>query len=140
MGASRNGEVSQDLARAAARFAGWRETTRLGARIPQSLWDLAVELAERHGVSRTAATLKLDYYSLKKRLAAKDATAEEIRQPTDAPARRPAFVELSAAPFVTSGECLIEFESASGAKMRVHLKGREMPDLVALGRDFWEAG
>jgi hypothetical protein len=136
MGASKHGEMTQDLARAAARFAAWRGATQLGARIPQALWGLAVELAGRHGVSRTAGALKLDYYSLKKRLAAKDAKAEEPQPP----APPPAFVELAAAPFVMAGECLIEFENASGAKMRVHLKGRDMPDLAALGRDFWEAG
>jgi hypothetical protein len=148
MGASKHGEISRDLARAAARFAAWRGATRLGARIPHALWRLAVELAGRHGVSRTSAALKLDYYALKKRLlaasAAKDVKAEVTQPPTDASAPRPAFVELAAAPFAMAAECLIEFESASGAKMRVHLKGREMPDLAmlgaALGRDFWEAG
>ena len=78
----------------------------------------------------------MGYYSLKKRLAAKDVGPEEPRES----ASRPAFVELNAAPFVMAGECLIEFENAAGAKMRVHLKGREMPDLAALGRDFWGAG
>lgn len=140
MGGKKHGEISQDLARAAARFEAWRGETRFGARIPQSLWGLAVELAERHGVSRTAGALKLDYYSLKKRLAAKNTKAEASQPPAAAPAVRPSFVELAAAPFVTASECLIEFENAAGAKMRVFCKGRELPDLAALGRDFWEAG
>jgi hypothetical protein len=28
-------------------------------------------------------------------------------------------------------------EDAAGAKMRVHLKGHEVPDLTALARVFW---
>jgi hypothetical protein len=31
------------------------------------------------------------------------------------------------------------WEDAAGAKMRVHLKGVEAPDVVALSRSFWEA-
>jgi len=135
MGASKHDESFRDLTRAAARFTAWRRSTQRGARIPPALWDLAVELAQRHGVSRTAGALKLDYYSLKKRLAANGPG----RQETQPPAARPAFVELPAAPFAVAGECLIEFENAAGAKMRVHLKGPAMPDLAALGRDFWGA-
>lgn len=136
MDASKHGEISQDLARAAARFSAWRRATQLGARIPPALWGLAVELAQQHGVSRTAAALKLDYYSLKKRLAASGSG----RQSSPPSALRPAFVELPAGPFAATGECLIELENAAGAKMRIHLKGSAMPDLAALGRDFWGVG
>jgi hypothetical protein len=35
-------------------------------------------------------------------------------------------------------ECVIEFEKASGARLRIRLPGTPSPDLVALGRSFWE--
>ena len=47
----------------------------------------------------------------------------------------PAFLEL--APAADRGECTVELEDASGAKMRVHLMGVPMPDLAALSRSFW---
>jgi hypothetical protein len=37
-----------------------------------------------------------------------------------------------------SGECTLELEDAGGAKLRVHVKGFEAPDLAALSRSFWQ--
>ena len=67
MGTRQRGELPKDLAQARSRFEAWRERRQGGRRIPQPLWDLAARLASRHGVSRTAAALGLDYYSLKRR-------------------------------------------------------------------------
>ena len=52
-----------DLLQGATRFAEWRRRREVGARIPAALWDLAVELAARHGVSRTSQALRVDYYT-----------------------------------------------------------------------------
>ncbi len=126
-------KVPAELARAAARWAQWRRTRELGARIPESLWKLALELAARHGVSRTAIALRVDYYALKKRL---DAQTPPRRVGS---AAAPAFVELPPPSLATAGGCVIEFEKASGAKMRIELRGSQVPDLAALGRSFWES-
>ena len=131
----KKGEVPPQLSRAAARFADWRRARELGTRIPKSLWALAVELASTHGVCQTAATLRLDYYGLKKRLAAK---ASQPSTPST-PSPRPAFFELAASTLVTPGECVIEFENAAGSRMRVHLQGGQAPDLVELSGSFWNA-
>lgn len=61
-------KLPAELARAAARRAQWRRTRERGTRIPESLWQAAVELAARYGVSKTAQVLRVDYYALKKRL------------------------------------------------------------------------
>lgn len=126
-------KVPAELARAAARWAQWRRTRELGTRIPESLWKLALELAARHGVSRTAIVLRVDYYALKKRL---DAQMPPRRVDS---AAVPAFVELTPPSLATAGGCVIEFEKASGAKMRIELRGSQVPDLAALGRSFWES-
>ena len=47
------------------------------------------------------------------------------------------FLELAAPARTGTGECLVEWEDATGAKMRVHLQGVAAPDLVALSRSFW---
>jgi hypothetical protein len=56
------------------------------------------------------------------------------------------FVELASGvpelvPACSGGvpECLLEFERAGGAKLRVQLKRVAVADLVALGRSFWSA-
>ena len=126
-------KVPAELARAAARWAQWRRTRELGARIPESLWKLALELAARHGVSRTAMVLRVDDYALKKRL---DAQTPPRRVGSAAAL---AFVELPPPSLATAGGCVIEFEKASGAKMRIELPGSQVPDLAALSRSFWEA-
>ena len=136
MAGSKKGELPRELARGAARFAQWRRGRALGERIPDPLWNLASALAAKYGVSRTATALQVDYYSLKKR------SEEELsspERPGEGSATSASFVELPTSALTSSSECVIEFEKASGAKLRVHFKGPCLPDLAALGRGFWEA-
>jgi hypothetical protein len=132
----KKGELPQELARAAARFAQWRRGRAPGERIPDPLWNLATALAARYGVSRTATALQVDYYSLKKR------SGEEPAAPTqqgEDSALSASFIELPPSALTAASECVIEFENASGDKLRAHFKGFCLPDLAALGRGFWEA-
>jgi hypothetical protein len=121
------------------RFEQWRETCKAHARIPDALWDAAVIMADRYGVSRTAHVLRVNYDTLKNRLGRK--TMAGSRQAAEGETR---FVELtplaSASPFASagSGECLLELENG-GAKMRVRLQGVGTPDLSALVQSFWES-
>lgn len=124
-------ELPADLARVAGQFAQWRRSRVLGERIPEPLWNQAADLARRYGVSRTGSALRVGYYELQKRLA-----RQSIRNHKET-ASAMAFVELP--PAGAAGECVIEFENASGSKMRVQLQGGQLPDLVALGRSFWDA-
>ena len=129
------GDVPADLRRARQRFAVWRRGRTTGSRIPEPLWTLATELATVHGLHRTASVLGLDYYSLKQR--AESSYCLDQRTPA-------AFVELSPPSLPLSSpssprECLLEFENGLGAKMRVHLKGHDAPDLASLCRSFWDA-
>ena len=124
-------QVPRQLRAAGERFAEWRRTRALGARIPESLWAVAIKSAAKFGLARTAAVLMLDYYGLKRRVEARSSPAVT--------AQHPVFVELPASTLAMSGECLIEFENTAGAKMRVHLKGITTPDLLALSRNFWSA-
>ena len=127
MSGRKHHDIPAPLARGRARFESWRRARAAGTRIPERLWKLAVKLAVAHGLNRTARALKLDYYSLKKRVEAKK----------DASVATPAFVELSPPPMTVPGECVVEFDDGTGASMRIHLRGCEVPDLVALGRSFW---
>lgn len=124
----KRGPIPAALARGRDRFEAWRRTCRVGTRIPEKLWTLAVSLAEVHGVSRTASALRLDHNQLKKRVAAKN---------SDSSSATPTFIELTPPAQADSKECIAEFEDGSGARIRVHLRGCDAPDLVALGRSFW---
>ena len=122
----KRGDIPKALARGRGRFEAWRGTRNIGARIPDKLWSLAVKLADTHGLSRTSSALKLDYNSLRKRVAANNSDSVS-----------PGFIEFSPSSLAPSGECVVEFQDGSGASLRVHLRGCEAPDLVALGRSFW---
>ena len=126
MGKSKRGEGPPELGRARNRFQAWRRTRKPNSRIPEPLWALAVELASAHGLHRTASTLKLDYYSPKKRVESAEGRHE---------GNGPAFIELPSA--VAPGrECVIEFEDGAGVSLRIHLKGYDATDVVAVGRSL----
>jgi len=101
---------------------------RRGTAIPEPLWKLATELAGTFGVAKTASTLKLDYYGLKRRLC----ESTSASNPSD-------FLELPGSSLAAAGECIIDCENSVGARMRIHLKGVALPDLAALGRSLWSA-
>ena len=113
------------------RFERWRRTRKMRSRIPDPLWASAVKLAAEYGIHRTAKALRVDYYSLKKRV--EEATGGN----GPAGAAGATFVELPPAAWPGSGECTLELEDARGAKMRVQVKGFGAPDLAALSRSFW---
>jgi hypothetical protein len=50
----------------------------------------------------------------------------------------PAFVELFAPPSAMPGECLIEFESLHGSKVRIPWKAATSPDWMSLLRAWRE--
>ena len=131
-------EAAVRLALLAKRLAAWRKGRAKGERIPAWLWQLAAQRAAEEGVSRTANVLKLDYYSLQKHLDQRARESASTSSPRAAAAAPTAFVEFPAAP-PSGNECVIEFADARGASLRVQWKGTEMPDLRALGRDFWNA-
>ena len=129
MGGRARGELPKDLAQGRSQFQAWR-ARRTAGRIPQTLWALAVRLVSRHGVSRTATALGLDYYSLKKR-------AQGVADP--APARGPAFVELPS-PVLVGKQAALELDRGAGATLRVHLIGYDPAEVAALARGLWGAG
>ena len=128
MRTQKRSEVPASLSRLGQRFAAWRKTRVLGERIPETLWNSAAKMAAEHGLNRTARVLKLDYYSLKKRL-----------DGASGPAESSTFVELPSSSLSIASECVIEWEDATGSRMRVHLKGQDLPDVLALSRGFWNA-
>ncbi len=108
-----------------------RNTQPRAKRLPDSVWQAAVELAREHGVYCVAHHLRLDYAGLKKRLGGISYRRRK--------ARKPAFVELMAPPSAMLGECLIEFESVRGGKVRIQWKAAAPPDWMSLLQAWREA-
>lgn len=131
MGTHATRNLPARLERTRRRFEQWRRARQGRSRIPEPLWALAVKAASRYGLNQTSRTLRLDYYTLKKR--AETASGRPVSEGEGTTA----FVELPSPPPTDSPECLLELEGPGGAKMRVHLKGMPAPDLAALSRVFW---
>lgn len=107
-------------------------STRSGRRkLPESLWQAAVEQARQHGVNVVAQALRLDYNVLKRRVGS-------VEQPRGK-APLPAFVELIGATGAVADEYVIEFESSPQPRMRVQWKSATAPDWTALLRAWREA-
>ena len=104
--------IPDDLVQLSQRLEEWRSANPPRTRLPEPMWEAAVEMAQRHGLHCTTKALRMDYMRLKKRLPA------GTQSPRSAP---PAFLELLAS-HTTGPECVVELESAGG-KMRVSMKG-----------------
>ena len=113
------------------RFDEFRSTQPHRTRLPEALWQAAVELAREHGLHPVARPLGLDYMGLKGRLAGVPVGGKK--------ATAPAFVELIAAHPATMAECVIEFESSIGGKVRIEWKNSSAPDWANLFRGWRES-
>jgi hypothetical protein len=102
-------------------------------KLPESVWQAAVELARHHGIYTVAHPLRLDYTRLKQRLNGIPSPSRKLQPP------KPAFVELIGDGTAALPECVIEFESARGGKMRIQWKAVVPPDWASLLRAWREA-
>jgi hypothetical protein len=105
--------IPDDLLQLSQRLEEWRGANPPRTRLPEPIWEAAVEMAQRHGLHCTTKALRMDYMRLKKRLPA------GTQPPRSTP---PAFLELLASPTSGPVECVVELESA-GDRMRVTMKG-----------------
>jgi len=125
--------VAADLAQAAAAFARWRSTTSVGARIPEALWSRAAELAATHGVAKVAATLRLDYTRLKRRVAGRVVAAAA---PSPVP---PGFVELAVGLPPGGPGCVLALSNAAGHCLRIEWTRPLASEVAAVARSLWAA-
>jgi hypothetical protein len=117
------------------RFKTWRASRRRGERIPEELWQAAAEHARIHGLSATAATLKLSYYDLKHRLVA----GGTLRR---GGARAPVFVEVPVTPVPPSVEerGTVEVVQAGGARLILRFPTASPNDLLPIVQLFLRPG
>lgn len=114
-------------------FGRWHGQHWSRTRWPRALWHEAVALAREHGLSQTARALGLAYGSLKKHL------VESSSKPPGRTNANLDFVEWLAR-LMPSGsvECTLEWADASGSRVRLHIRGLVVADLVSLARGFRE--
>ena len=121
-----------------ARVDAWRSTKKRGARIPDALWEAAVELATTHGVYDVSRGLAVDHSKLKRLVTESEQRRGEVSVE---------FVELQELfstelqelfSSTTRAPAVVEMRRADGASFRVELpEGRV--DVLALAATFWGA-
>jgi hypothetical protein len=112
-----------------SQFERWRQRRKRGTRIPETLWQAAVEAAGACGVSKTAQTLGLDYYGLKKRVRSSHEVSESE------PAAEREFLEIPL--FASAADCVLEMVDADGARLRVELRGSAAAHCQTLAEALW---
>ena len=132
MNSKSTGPIPEAITQLQRQLEQFRSTQPGRAKLPESLWQAAIELARQHGVYAVAHPLRLDYTRLKQRL---NGTPSPSREPKPT---QPAFVELIGSGAATLPECVIEFESASGGKMRIQWRAPVPPDWASLLRAWHE--
>ena len=123
--------ISEPILQLQRQLDQFRSTQPRRTKLPESLWQAAVELARQHGVYPVAHPLRLDYTRLKERLGG---IPNRRRK-----AHKPGFVELVAPRSAALEDCVIEFESPSGGKMRFQWKSPVPPDWASLLRAWRDA-
>ena len=121
---------AQSLSEVKEQFKTWRKTRISPRPIPKKLWAAAVDLTARHSISQIAKELVVDYSTLKKRAAVKKKDTAAKMSPAD-------FIEVNLEPPITVSECIVEMQDISGAKMRMHFRGKTDFDLLELAKAFW---
>jgi len=109
------------------RFAVWRGKRARGSLIPEPLWGAAVKAAREQGVWQTSKHLRVDYYSLKKRV-----EREHPKAVTGAPIE---FVEIPGKVLSSGPGCVVQIEDRRGVRLRVEL--RDAAGAEGLARSLW---
>jgi len=123
--------IPEAIAQLQREFDQFRSTRPRRTKLPEPLWQAAVELAREHGIYSVAHPLRLDYMGLKKRIGG----IPTIRRRSTKAAT---FVELTAPQATAQHECAIDFEGPSGRKMRIQWKASAPLDWISLLRAWRE--
>jgi len=124
--------IPEPIAQLQRQLDQFRSTQPRRTKLPESLWQAAVELAREHGVYAVAHPLRLDYTRLKKQLGGPPSRRQKKETKT-------AFIELIPPGRTQIEECVIELESSGGNKMRIQWKTTAPPDWTNLLRAWRDA-
>ncbi len=122
--------IAPSLEQVQQRFESWRKLRKKRTRIPQNLWQAAVALSEEYSIYHLSKALRVNYTTLKKKVAGTHLPEEHPCEIFSTP-----FIELPA-PAPLLPESTIEMIKTNGSVMRMNVKGATCSDLVELGKAF----
>ena len=113
------------------RFETWREVRKKRTKIPEELWQAAVELSSNYSLNEISQTLHINYSVLKERIVSME--SEELgMKGTEGD-----FVEVDLDRRISTEEWVFELEDGKGAKMRMRMKGGAGVDLIEIAKVLW---
>lgn len=122
-------QVSRRLIRAREHVDRWRGNGGgQGQRMPEELWQEAVEVAREEGLYATSRALRVDYSRLKERLST-------TRLGSAGDGQKPAFMELDLGELHSGGKAVVELSDRDGSRMRIEVVAAV--DVMGLVRTFW---
>ena len=124
--------TGRDLEAVREQFEHWRESRKVGARIPSELWQAAVSLHPRYTVNQISRSLRLDYMDVRKRVDCKTASGK------GSGANDYRFWELKFSELQGHiGECRLRAEDGTGRKVELELKSIGGEQLLQLLEGLW---
>lgn len=127
-------QTADSLSQLAARIEAWRDGSKKSRRMPEELWQAAMEFSKVYSIHHVSQTLRINYKNLKKRV-----TLQMQKSLPEVKDHLPRFIEVGLERPSSIPECTVEMEDGRGAKMKIHLRGATDLDLFELGRAFWSS-
>lgn len=121
--------LPQDVEDLARRVDRWRRKRVGRARMPETLWAEALEVAAEWGPYQAAQVLGLCYSTVKRRLEAQGPLPADMPQES----ATPAFIELLNP--MKAGQvagCVLEVQTPGGNHLRLEMKEVSAPDLLTI--------
>jgi hypothetical protein len=113
------------------RFETWREVRKKRTKIPEELWQAAVELSSDYPLNKISQTLHLNYSVLKERIVSMKTEKLGVKGAVGG------FVEVDLGRRMSTEEWAFELEDGKGAKMRMRMKGGAGVDLIEIAKVLW---
>ena len=124
-----NSESQEKMLTAGALFDQWRSTRKKKGRIPEGLWEAAVDLSPSYSTCQISKALRLDFKELKRRI--------RDRSSTKAPCE---FVELKVERLFSAGQCVMEIRSPAGFELKIQTDAALAPQCTQLLSCFLDHG
>lgn len=112
----------------------WRKHKGSNEKMPEPLWEGAIELAKVYGVSPVQRILRIDYRGLERRALGINKPVAKART-----AVRPSFIELPSLP-ARRAEHLVELEDGTGRKLSLKVAAGHLAEVLPLTQAFWRPG
>jgi len=123
--------LAQDVQGLARRVDRWQRKRVGRARMPESFWSRALEVASEWGPYQAAQVLGLCYSTVKRRLEAQGPLPADLTEASAAPA----FIEILNP--MKGGQvagCVLEVQTSGGNHLRLEMKEVSAPELLAVLR------